>query len=744
MRPVSPAHDRPARSNLHARLMVGLFIGIGLLGAAYAAYGLGVKSALKAGGLVDSGSDSTLARHWLHEALGVSQPDIVAVFSSRSLNATDSEFADEIEPVLDALSADPDVESAISYFSTGELAMISLDESRAAVFISLRGDDTAKNAAFGRLRPLLQASELEVNLGGTLPAEAYAQETAFRDLEHAELIALPLVVGLLLLFFRGAVAALLPIAVALFAIPTALALLRLLTHVMDVSVFALNVASFIGIGLSIDYALLIVTRFREEIGHGKSTETALERTMQTAGRSILVSGVTVAASLAALLVFPLVILRSIGIAGILVVLLAMWGALVLLPNLLRLLGSRVGIKKPGSADPFGRRIHAFAEAVMRRPIVLTLLTVSLLIFLGAPILRMKSAMPDVHVFPPESEVRRVDEMLEARDGFGKTPLTPILVAVRAPAPFKASGEIENLIQYTQSLNSLAGVNRVASPFAQGPLADPKNARAALEHPESLDSQERKFLEQSVHDELAVIYVYGKAPWRSNEAADLVEGIRALPSAGLEVRVGGPSAENFDGRAALLDRLPLAVGLLLVANLAILFLAFGSVVLPFKAVAMNIASLSASFGALVWIFQDGHLQRLLQFEPPGGIDVTVPVVLLAVTFGLSMDYEIFLLSRIKEEFDRTGDNASSVATGLEHTSSIISRAAILLIAVVAAFAFGELIFVKEIGVGMVIAIAIDATIVRCVLVPSTMQLLGNFNWWSPKALKRIWNPVMHEG
>jgi RND superfamily putative drug exporter len=223
----------------------------------------------------------------------------------------------------------------------------------------------------------------------------------------------------------------------------------------------------------------------------------------------------------------------------------------------------------------------------------------------------------------------------------------------------------------------------------------------------------------------------------------VAAIRAVTPAELIVKVGGPTAENFDGRKALIDHLPKVFWLIVATNILILFLAFGSIVIPFKAIAMNVVSVAASFGALVWIFQDGHLRGLLHFETQSGIEITVPVVLLAVVFGLSMDYEIFMLSRIKEEFDKSGDNTSSVAIGLEHTSSIITRAALLLIAVVGAFAFGEFIFVKEIGVGLVVAIFLDATIVRCVLVPSTMKLLGRLNWWAPAWLKRIWSPSFGE-
>ena len=290
-----------------------------------------------------------------------------------------------------------------------------------------------------------------------------------------------------------------------------------------------------------------------------------------------------------------------------------------------------------------------------------------------------------------------------------------------------------------ALINLAQPNSKAKYLKFTTFYDPESAPGLVADPSRLGFEERDFLADTLKPGLALIYVYAEAPWRSNEAAETVVRLREVSSGDLDVRVGGPTAENLDGRLALSANMPTVFWIIVATNVAILFLAFGSIVLPFKAIAMNVVSVVASFGALVWIFQDGNLQGLLHFEPQSGIEVTVPVILLAVVFGLSMDYEIFMLSRIKEEFDRSGDNTSSVATGLEHTSSIITRAALLLIAVVAAFAFGDFIFVKEIGVGLVVAIFLDATIVRCVLVPSTMKLLGRFNWWSPAWLRRIWDP-----
>jgi len=733
----SPADSAPdrARPAGRARWVIYLFL---LLTLVSALYGAGVKPLLKAGGLIALHSESTDAKKWLHEGLGISSPDVVAIFTSDELSALDTEYYDEIEPVLEALADDETVESVTSYFDSGLISMVSEDGSQAVVFIALKGDDTAKSAALPGLRKTLAGSSLKVQLGGFLPAEAFAQETAFRDLARGELIAAPIIVLLLFYFFRGITATLLPVAVAAFAIPTTLAGLRVMTHLMDVSVFALNVASIIGIGLAVDYSLLVVTRFREEISHGLGVDAALARTMKTAGHAILVSGFTVAVSLAGLLVFPLMVLRTIAISGIMVVGFAMLGALVLLPALLTLFGARLVSKQAHVTSPMAKQLRIFAHWVMRWPVILTVGTTLFLLALGSPALRMKSAMPDSKIFPPDAEVRIVDEILESKDG-GFKPLTPFMVAVRSKTDFTAPGEVEKLIAYVADLKKVPGVDRVESPFASGALSRPDEAPGVLADPSSLTSEEQDFLKDTLRGDLAVVYVYPEAGWRSNEAAELVETVRAVPKPDLEIRVGGPTAENFDGREALTDYLPTVFWIIVATNIAVLFLAFGSVVIPFKAIAMNVVSVAASFGALVWIFQDGNLRGLLAFETQGGIEITVPVVLLAVVFGLSMDYEIFMLSRIKEEFDESGDNTSSVAIGLEHTSSIITRAALLLIAVVGAFAFGEFIFVKEIGVGLVVAIFLDATIVRCVLVPSTMKLLGNLNWWSPAWLRRIWNP-----
>lgn len=735
--PDRPESDR-SKHGAAANSVIAFFL---LLTLVSVFYGIGVQPLLKAGGIIAIDSDSAQAKQWLREGLGVSSPDLIVTFTSEELFVPDFEYYDEIEPLLDTLAEDEAVESVSSYFDTALLSMVSEDERSSVAFVSLGGDDSDKIRALGRLREKLEGSPMTVRIGGPVAVEAQAQESAFRDLGRGELIAAPIIVLLLFYFFRGITATLLPVAIAAFAIPTTLAGLRVMTHFMEVSVFALNVASIIGIGLSVDYALLIVTRFREELGRGLAVDAALERTRKTAGIAILVSGVTVAASLAALIVFPIMVLKSIAVSGVMVVGFAMVGALVLLPALLARFGHRVAAGDAHRADPMARQLREFARWVMRWPVILMFVTTAFLLTLGVPALRMKSAMPDAKIFAPGTEVRVVDEILEDPvTGFGRQPLTPIMVAIRSRTDFADSpSAITRLIDYAKSLKGLPGVERVESPFATGPLSKPEDAPGLVVDPSSLSDEERDFLTDTLRGDLALVYVYAEASWRSNEAGELVERLRGVPTGEFDVRVGGPTADNYDGRIALADHLPTVFWIIVATNILILFLAFGSVVLPFKAIAMNVVSVAASFGSLVWVFQDGHLTQILRFEPQNGIEITVPVVLLAVVFGLSMDYEIFMLSRIKEEFDRSGDNASSVALGLEHTSSIITRAALLLIVVVGAFAFGEFIFVKEIGTGLAVAIFLDATIVRCVLVPSTMKLMGDFNWWSPGWLRRIWNP-----
>jgi RND superfamily putative drug exporter len=512
--------------------------------------------------------------------------------------------------------------------------------------------------------------------------------------------------------FGGLVAASLPLVIGGVAILGAFTMLRVLSLVTDVSIFAVNIVTFLGLGLAIDYALFIVSRFREELRRDGQVEGALVRTMQTAGRTVAFSGITVAVSLASLLFFPQNFLRSMGFGGMAAVLVAMVGALTVLPALLAVLGRRVdSVRIP---MPFRRRRATaaadrdadhgawsrVAHSVMRRPVVYVGATVVLLLALGAPFLRIAFGGVDARVLPEGTPSRTVSESLQ-RDFTGAS-TSPIEVVVTGADPAA-------LGSYVESLRAVPGV---AGADVTGQAGE--TTRISLRYA-------------------------GEAT--ADATQDLVTAVRDVPvPSGADVLVGGETAALVDLLGSLGATLPWMALFVVAVTGVLLFLAFGSVVLPVKAVVMNILSLAATFGAVVWIFQDGNLSGLLGFTSTGTIEATQPILILALAFGLSMDYEVFLLSRIREQWDRTGDNAQAVATGLQRSGKIITSAALLLVVVIGAFSTSGITFLKMIGVGMVVAIVIDATIVRALLVPATMRLLGNANWYAPKPLLRLYDRI----
>jgi uncharacterized membrane protein YdfJ with MMPL/SSD domain len=715
--------------------VIGVFAALLVVAAIY---GAGVADRLQVVDFEAIGSDSTVARALMEERLGIGEPQVVALFEDVGGGDAARRKA-ALGALLARAAADPGVAQVEA---PGDVpGLVSRDGTQALALLHLRGGDEAQRATFARVAETLRDGPFPVRFGGALPATLYAQDLAGRDVERAELICFPLVAVLLLLFFRGLVAASLPLVVAGFGIPASLALVRGLTEFTDVSVFALNVASFLGIGLAVDYALLLVSRFRAELAAGASVGEANARTIATAGRAVFVSALTVSTSLLALLAFPVVILRTIALAGALVVLCAAAAAVALLPALMCVLARRRGrlsLRAPERPERDARWWRALALAVMRRPLPVALGVLLLLLAMGVPARRLAPMVPDARSFPAAAEVRRVQEALDT--GFDGAELAPLYVVVQSREPIERPESLRAVTGLVHRLAALPGVRRVESPFATPPLDDPARAAALLAHRDAWPEAERRAFDAVVRDDLTLLRVIPASGDDSAANRALIRRVRALESGDLEVRVGGPAVRDADAKAAVTRHLEPAIALLVGINLVVLFLSFGSVVVPVKAAGMAALSLAASFGALVLIFQDGHLHRLLGFEPQTGIDLAVLVVMFAVVFGLSMDYEIFLLSRIREEYDRTGDNRASVAVGLERTGSIITRAAVLLIAVLGAFALGDLIFVKEIGVAMAVAIAVDASIVRALLVPATMELLGAANWWAPAPLHRLWRRI----
>lgn len=675
-------------------------------------WGTQVVGHLTSGGFEDPASESARARTLAAERFGRLEADVVVLYRSDTTTVADVAFRRAVETHLAGVPRDR-VAEVLTYWSTGAESLVSNDrrETVAVVRLDAHGEDT--EAAFADVRDHLAApaAGVSVSLGGHAGVVHDVNEQVERDIARAELLTLPVTLVLLVVIFGGLVAASLPLVIGVLAVLGALTLLRLLTVVTDVSVFSVNIVTMLGLGLSIDYALFIVSRFREEIRGGSDVGPALRTTMATAGRTVAFSGLTVAVSLASLLLFPQVFLRSMGLGGIAAVLVAMLAALTVLPALLAVIGRRVDrLRLPGGRRRDGRhRVagagawHRVAHAVMRRPLLVVAALVPVLLLLGSPFLHARFGSEDYRVLPREAESHDVGDRL--RHHFPGLDAEPLDVLVRTSGAV-VSARLPELDAYARTLAALPGVEAADL----GP-ADGDTARIVVRH--AFDAQ-------------------------AEGAQDLVREIRATaPPAGTTVLVGGRTAELVDLLDSLARVVPRMLAVMAAVTLVLLFLAFGSVVLPIKAVLINALSLSASFGAVVWIFQDGNLSEALGVASTGSLDATQPLLMLALAFGLSMDYEVFLLSRIREQWDRGAGNAESVAAGLDHTGRIITSAALLLVVVIGGFSTSGIAFLKMIGIGMMIAIVVDATVVRLLLVPATMRLLGGANWWAPAPLAAFW-------
>ena len=692
---------------------------------------------LKAGGFDDPEAESTRAAAILRDEFGAGDPNLVLLVTAKGGQVDDPAVAAAGQALTRRLAAEPDLAQVVSYWASGAPALKSTDGGQALVLGRITGDEedmderaAALTAAYAR-----DDAALSVQVGGQAQVFREVGEQVESDLARAEAIAVPITLLLLVLVFASAVAGSLPLAVGGFAIVGTLLVLRVLAEVTDVSIYALNLTTALGLGLAIDYSLFIVSRYREELRAGREPADALVATMRTAGRTVLFAAATIAASLLALLVFPLYFLRSFGYAGIAVVALAAIGALVVLPALLAVLGRRVDRftlpvfrrRAAAAREPGTGFWHRIATAVMRRPVPVALAVVAFLVLLGTPFLGVRFGLPDDRVLPPSAEGRQVAEAV--RDRFATDESSALSVV--APGIGDPMAHVAEIDGYATALSRLDGVERVdalTGSYAggarlQGPLAAGDGA--------AVPPEGRRF---AAADGTWLSVVGSVEPY-SAAGEDLVAAVRGL-DAPLGAQVTGPSAQLVDTKASLFGNLPAAAAIIAVVTFALLFLMTGSVVIPIKALILNLLSLTAIYGAMVWVFQDGHLAGALGFTPTGTIDTSMPVLLFCIAFGLSMDYEVFLLSRIKEEYDRTGDTVASVAAGLERTGPIVTTAAALLAIVFIAFATSQVSFLKLFGIGTALAILIDATLIRALLVPAFMRLAGQANWWAPAPLRRL--------
>jgi uncharacterized membrane protein YdfJ with MMPL/SSD domain len=674
-----------------------------LLAIVAGAIGGSVASRLAAYGADDPATDSVKTATAIERATGLqSEPGVVALVRAGAPVSSPAARA-KVDAVTRTIARDPSIGRVATWYETRDSSMVSKDgrSTFVAAWIK-RGADDQK--ASDRLRTAL-AGRPGVTLGGEQVARDEVGKTVQQDLKRAELMALPLLFLLSFWFFRSVVAAALPPLVGGLAIVLTFLGLRIASEYMSMSIFALNLVTGLGLGLAIDYSLFLVSRYREEMRvHGPGPE-ALRRTVTTAGRTVLFSSLTVAAALASLLVFPQRFLYSMGVGGVLVALISASVALVVLPAILGLLGPRVNALSPArlrrAADADARPAESggwyrLSRFVMRRPARVAVLSAAFLIALGLPFLGIKFTSVDASVLPGSAGARQVDTVLKSEFPANRT--APVTVAVSAPPGAQVNA-------FAERLRSLPGVEAVSRPQRLG--AAP----------------------------LSRIDVVPRAGSLAGSTQAIVRDIRG-EAAPFHVGVTGITARFVDLQASLVRHLPLAFGLLAITTLVVLFLMTGSVVLPVKALLMNALSLSAAFGLLVLIFQDGRLEGLLGYTSQGALESTQPVVLFAVAFGLSTDYGVFLLSRIKEARDKGASNRDAVALGLERTGRIVTAAALLFCVAIGAFATSRIIFIKELGVGTALAVLLDATIVRALLVPSLMELLGRWNWWSPRPLKRL--------
>jgi len=706
-----------------------------LFGAAVL-YGRSTAGELVAGGFDDPKSESSRAEALLDAEFGLGTPDVVVAYRHPRWTVYEGEFRALLGPAIGRMRLVPGVEAVGSPYDPTPSALISKDGHTTVVTVRLSGSGRALQTGFDALSKQLHVAGLSTLVGGAVPGSRQAEQAAEDDLVRAELITLPLLAVLLVIFFRGVVAASIPLLVGGFSVASALAGVRLLTHVTDVSVFAMNIVTFVGLGVAVDYSLFMTSRFRDELSTGQGVESAIRKTLKTAGRTVAYSGLAVAVSLLSLMVFPVMLLRSVAVAGSLVVLMTLLGALVFLPAMLSILGHRIHwLSLPSKHVQRTPRLwKAVAAGVMRAPVLVTSVVSVILIVLGLPFLRMDAAISGAAVLPEAAEARRVAELVES-DQFSHQTSAPVQIVAMTSDEVLSDSGLSAVERYAKRIGEISHVSGVAAVVGGTGSASSKQVGEQLRSP--LAPAIRARLSRWAHGHTTAMSISMDVPPTSAEALATLKAIRAVREPRVHALVTGPAARLLDLKSALADNAPWALVIICLATFVVLFMAFGSVIMPLSAILMNLLSLTASFGALVWIFQDGRFEGLLNYRSPGSIELTIPVIMFAVMFGLAMDYELFLLSRIREAYDDTGDTHGSVTKGLEQTGRIITRAAMLLVAVMVGFMTADMLIVKEIGVGMAVAIIVDATIVRALLVPATMQLLGDYSWWSPPPLARLW-------
>lgn len=701
-----------------------------------------VTSHLSAGGWLPRDAESTIVDDRLSETFGRRTTSHFLLFRdpTGTLPATDPRFRREVERLVAPLRADPHVTSVYTWGTTSSDVLnpmlISDDQSMSMAIVMLNLDVREASETVTALERSLRSDMLDVEIGGWPASTLAIRDLTGSDLERAELISLPLTLVLLFLVFGGVLAAGLPIVVAIISLVTTFAAITLMSRVLETSIFTVNVVSMIGLAIGIDYALILITRFREE-AHGEYPENALPIALSTAGKAILVSGATVAIGLGGLIAFGVPAATSTGLAGAAIVIASVTVSLTVLPAALSLWGHRLA----HSCTPIGPRplplwmaFRRWSGGITRRlaanPLLVLGLSTTFLVALASPILDLRPSAPTMDILPSDEPSR---QMFDTVDGsFSSATLSPVIVIVEPErGRMTGSRNLNGLLDFTRALEEIDHVENAVSVWS----FLPRNPGATVVSGGLLLDEDLRFLAKPyLTDGAAVIELTVQTDGDDGHAEAVVGEIRqharALSDGRFFVWVGGETATNMDLVSHVRERSPWAIAFVMIATWLVLFLQFRSVLLPLKAILLNLLSLTASFGALVWIFQEGHLANILDFEPMGYTVIIVPILMFCFMFGLSMDYEVIMLSRIREAWIRTGDNGVAVSSGLRASAPIVSSAALIMLVVFSVFGASELQIIKSVGVGLALAVLLDATLIRLLLLPAAMQLMGRWNWWAP--------------
>ena len=721
-------------------LVIALWAGAVLLAAPWFPR---VPALLRVGGFSSNNIESAHARQTLQTNLGQSLSSVVVVYTSPTLQATSPTFVAEVQRSIHGAYGLPGVQRIVTHMSNAR--QVSPDGHTAYEDIVLSATPEQSPQLLPAIEQhLLQPAHLKMIVAGEPVFYADIVRLSANDLRRAETVAFPIAAVVLVLVFGSVVAALVPLIVGGAAVLVTLALIGLVAQVTPMSIFVLNVTTMLGLGLGVDYALFITNRFREEI-RDHSVEDALALTTSTSGRAVFFSGLTVCVGLLGLIGFDFMILRTVGVAGSMVVLVTLLAAITLLPAVLGVLGTRIDALPVRLPAPRGEGFwYRLSRAVMRRPVPVAVLVLAILAVLGLPFFSINLSSPDASILPRSVASRQGFDLLN--QSFGEGALDPIVVVVVAKSPILSAANVGQLYDFTHRLLRDPRIARIDSVVTLDPRLTKAQYQLLYANPSHIvDRYGQAVAAATTRQDTAVVDIYSKYPALSQQSRGIVKEVRLLRQLyPWQVQVDGGAAEVTDVVNRLYSEFPAAIAFISISTYVILLFLFRSAVLPLKALIMNALSLVASYGALVFVFQQGHLAGLLRFTPLGFIEASLPIIMFCTLFGLSMDYEVFLLSRIQEAYEASGDNAAAVATGLQRSGKIITSAALIVVTVSLSFVTADIVLIKALGLGVAVAVAVDATIVRALLVPALMELLGDWNWWAPGFVKRLIPAIHPEG